>query len=139
MSGLAFASCVQLPVEREIAHLRSPFRTATPSQVSYWPIILASTPERMLSAASLVEIGIVMQARRGDDGGRDLDLLLTASADPKIRSRLATSSFRVSSKHPTRSQHSKSPKSPSGGRSSRQRVSKPLIDEPNRLLFTSLS
>jgi ribonuclease VapC len=37
---------------------------------------LASTPERMLSAASLVEIGIVMQARRGDDGARDLDLLL---------------------------------------------------------------
>jgi len=37
---------------------------------------LASTPERMLSAASLVEIGIVMQARHGDDGARDLDLLL---------------------------------------------------------------
>jgi len=37
---------------------------------------LASKPERMLSAASLVEIGIVMQARRGDDGARDLDLLL---------------------------------------------------------------
>ena len=32
--------------------------------------------KRMLSAASLVEIGIVMQARRGDDGARDLDLLL---------------------------------------------------------------
>jgi len=38
--------------------------------------VLASTPERMLSAASLVEIGIVMQAQRGDDGARDLDLLL---------------------------------------------------------------
>jgi ribonuclease VapC len=37
---------------------------------------LASTPERMLSAARLVEIGIVMQTRRGDDGARDLDLLL---------------------------------------------------------------
>jgi ribonuclease VapC len=37
---------------------------------------LASKPERMLSAAILVEIGIVMQARRGDDGARDLDLLL---------------------------------------------------------------
>lgn len=37
---------------------------------------LASTPERVLSAASLVEIGILMQARRGDDGARDLDLLL---------------------------------------------------------------
>jgi ribonuclease VapC len=35
--------------------------------------ILASAPERMLSAASLVEVGIVMQARRGDDGARDLD------------------------------------------------------------------
>ena len=38
--------------------------------------ILASAPERTLSAANLVEVGIVMQARRGDDGARDLDLLL---------------------------------------------------------------
>jgi ribonuclease VapC len=30
----------------------------------------------MLSAANLVEVGIVMQVRRGDDGARDLDLLL---------------------------------------------------------------
>ena len=37
---------------------------------------LASAPERSLSAANLVETGIVMQARRGDDGARDLDLLL---------------------------------------------------------------
>jgi ribonuclease VapC len=37
---------------------------------------LASTSERMLSAANLVEFGIVMQARRGDDGARDVDLLL---------------------------------------------------------------
>ena len=37
---------------------------------------LASAPERVLSAANLVEVGIVMQARRGDDGARDLDLLL---------------------------------------------------------------
>ncbi len=37
---------------------------------------LAATSERMLSAASLVEVGIVMQARRGDDGARDVDLLL---------------------------------------------------------------
>ena len=37
---------------------------------------LASSSERILSAANLVEIGIVMQARRGDDGARDLDLLL---------------------------------------------------------------
>jgi ribonuclease VapC len=37
---------------------------------------LASAPERILSAANLVEVGIVMQARRGDDGARDLDLLL---------------------------------------------------------------
>jgi hypothetical protein len=33
---------------------------------------LASTSERMLSAANLVEVGIVMQARRGDDGARDM-------------------------------------------------------------------
>jgi ribonuclease VapC len=38
--------------------------------------ILVSAPERVLSAANLVEVGIVMQARRGDDGARDLDLLL---------------------------------------------------------------
>jgi ribonuclease VapC len=37
---------------------------------------LASAAERVLSAANLVEVGIVMQARRGDDGARDLDLLL---------------------------------------------------------------
>ncbi len=38
--------------------------------------ILAATPERMLSAANLVELGIVMRARRGDDGARDVDPLL---------------------------------------------------------------
>jgi ribonuclease VapC len=37
---------------------------------------VALSSERILSAANLVEIGIVMQARRGDDGARDLDLLL---------------------------------------------------------------
>ena len=37
---------------------------------------LASASERTLSAANLVEAGIVMQARRGDDGARDLDLLV---------------------------------------------------------------
>jgi ribonuclease VapC len=37
---------------------------------------LAFAPERMLSAANLVEVGIAMQARRSDDGARDLDLLL---------------------------------------------------------------
>jgi len=37
---------------------------------------LASTSELMLSAANLVEVGIVMQARRGDDGARAVDLLL---------------------------------------------------------------
>jgi ribonuclease VapC len=37
---------------------------------------LVATSERMLSAANLLEVGIVMQVRRGDDGTRDLDLLL---------------------------------------------------------------
>lgn len=37
---------------------------------------LAATSERMLSAANLAEVGIIMQARRGDDGARDVDLLL---------------------------------------------------------------
>jgi ribonuclease VapC len=31
---------------------------------------LAPAPERVLSAANLVEVGIVMQARRGDDVAR---------------------------------------------------------------------
>jgi ribonuclease VapC len=37
---------------------------------------LAGTSERMLSAANLVEVGIATQARHGDDGARDVDLLL---------------------------------------------------------------
>jgi ribonuclease VapC len=37
---------------------------------------IATAPERMLSAANLVETGIVMQVRRGDEATRDLDLLL---------------------------------------------------------------
>ena len=37
---------------------------------------LAAAQERSLSAANLLEAGIVMQARRGDEGARDLDLLL---------------------------------------------------------------
>src|SRR5215471_5469436 len=53
MSGLAFASCVQLPVEREITHLRSPFRTATPSQVSYWPISRGACPGKDAMSKSL--------------------------------------------------------------------------------------
>ena len=37
---------------------------------------IAAASDRMLSAANLVEAGIVMQARRGDEGSRDLDLLI---------------------------------------------------------------
>jgi len=37
---------------------------------------IAAASDRMLSAANLVEAGMVMQARRGDEGLRDLDLLL---------------------------------------------------------------
>ena len=37
---------------------------------------IATEQERLLSAANLVEAGIVMQARRGDDGVRDFDLLI---------------------------------------------------------------
>ncbi len=37
---------------------------------------IATASERMLSAANLVETGIVMQVRRGDEAARDLDLLL---------------------------------------------------------------
>jgi ribonuclease VapC len=37
---------------------------------------MAAAPECKLSAASLLETAIVMQARRGNEGERDLDLLL---------------------------------------------------------------
>ena len=37
---------------------------------------MATATDRRLSAANLVEAGIVMQVRRGDEGARDLDLLL---------------------------------------------------------------
>ena len=37
---------------------------------------IATASERMLSAANLVETGIVMQVRRGDEAVRDLDLVL---------------------------------------------------------------
>ena len=37
---------------------------------------IAAASERMLSAANLVETGIVMQVRRGNEAPRDLDLLL---------------------------------------------------------------
>jgi ribonuclease VapC len=37
---------------------------------------VAAASERMLSAANLVETGIVMRVRRGDEAVRDLDLLL---------------------------------------------------------------
>jgi ribonuclease VapC len=37
---------------------------------------IATATERLLSAANLVETGIVMQVRHGDEASRDLDLLL---------------------------------------------------------------
>ena len=37
---------------------------------------IALASERMLSAANVVETGIVMQVRRGNEAARDLDLLL---------------------------------------------------------------
>jgi hypothetical protein len=37
---------------------------------------ITAASKRMLSAAYLVETGIVMQVRRGDEAARDLDLLL---------------------------------------------------------------
>jgi ribonuclease VapC len=37
---------------------------------------IAQATERMLSAVSMVEAGIVMLVRRGDDAARDLELLL---------------------------------------------------------------
>ena len=36
----------------------------------------AADPRRLVSAFSLLEAGIVMEARKGDVGGRELDLLL---------------------------------------------------------------
>lgn len=40
---------------------------------------MASAPRRLLSAASLLEAGIVMLARRGDAGARELDSLVRIS------------------------------------------------------------
>ena len=37
---------------------------------------LASDPRRLVSAFSVLEAGIVMEARKGEAGGRELDLLL---------------------------------------------------------------
>jgi ribonuclease VapC len=37
---------------------------------------IGSAAHPALSSATLVEVGIVVQARRGDEGARDLDLLL---------------------------------------------------------------
>ena len=37
---------------------------------------IGRTPGSSVSAASMVEAGIVVQARRGDEGSRDLDLLM---------------------------------------------------------------
>lgn len=37
---------------------------------------IANAPASSLSAATLVEAGIVVQASRGDEGARDLDLLM---------------------------------------------------------------
>jgi ribonuclease VapC len=37
---------------------------------------IGATPGSVLSSATLVEAGIVVQARRGDEGARDLDLLI---------------------------------------------------------------
>jgi ribonuclease VapC len=37
---------------------------------------IALAPQRLLSAATLLEAGILVQARKGDEGARDLDLLL---------------------------------------------------------------
>jgi ribonuclease VapC len=42
--------------------------------------VLASAHDPLISTATLVEASIVMQARTGDDGVRDLDELLAAAA-----------------------------------------------------------
>ena len=43
-------------------------------------LAMEADPVRLLSAASLVEIGIVIEARVGEAGGRELDLLLLKAA-----------------------------------------------------------
>ena len=43
-------------------------------------LAMEADPVRLLSAASLVEIGIVIEARVGEAGGRELDLLLQKAA-----------------------------------------------------------
>ena len=38
--------------------------------------LLADDPKRLMSAFSVVETGIVVEAKKGESGGRELDLLL---------------------------------------------------------------
>ena len=58
----------------------------------------------MLSASNLVEIGIVMQARRGDDGARDLDLLL-AKLKVEIAAVTAGHAYRAQGRRYGRGRH----------------------------------
>jgi ribonuclease VapC len=53
--------------------------TEEPEAARLGGAVLAS-PVRRISTASLVEAGIVVQARFGDDGARDLDLLVAKLA-----------------------------------------------------------
>lgn len=46
-------------------------------EAARFTLALARTPIRLLSAATLVEAGLIVQYRFGDDGARDLDLLLS--------------------------------------------------------------
>jgi ribonuclease VapC len=39
-------------------------------------IVIANDPKRLLSAFSALEVGIVIEAKKGEAGGRELDLLL---------------------------------------------------------------
>jgi uncharacterized protein with PIN domain len=52
--------------------------------------MMAGLAARATTAANLVEIGIVMQARRGDDRARDLDLLLAKLKSTQRPSRRVT-------------------------------------------------
>jgi ribonuclease VapC len=61
---------------------------------------IQNDPKRFISAATLLETGIVVEARRGEAGGRELDLLLHRSRFEVVpvdadQAEIARAAFRV--------------------------------------------
>ena len=77
------------------------------SDAEAFAIAIAADPKRLLSAFSALEVSIVIEAKKGEPGGRELDLLLhrskivTVAMDPE-QSELARIAWRTFGKgrHP---------------------------------------